>query len=107
MLGAPTCGDLAMVTIVELPVEPMTAAEFAPFGHLIASRPNGNLGTRPEQDYWRLPFNLEGRLELELVRYHAQPWEFSRLERHVNVTESRVAIGGHPAVIVAAPPTRD
>ena len=86
-------------------LEALSEEAFAPFGCLIAGAATGSLGDRPVQDYWRLPFDLDGRPEFEVVRYRQQPWEFDQLERHLHVTESRVALGGGAAVLAVAPPT--
>ena len=92
-----------MTRLIEIPLEGASAEAFRPFGQLIAKPEAPSLGDRPVQDYWRLPFDLDGRPELEIVRYRQQPWELDRLERHLHVTESRVALGGHSVVLVVAP----
>ena len=94
-----------MTKLIELALEIATEAAFRPFGVLI-QRPEGpSLGERDVQDYWRLPFDLDGRPELEIVRYWSQPWETDRLERHLHVTESRVALAGRRVILIVAPPT--
>ena len=95
-----------MTRLIDIPLERASAEAFLPFGQLIAKPEAPSLGDRPVQDYWRLPFDLDGRPELEIVRYRRQPWELDRLERHLHVTESRVALGGHSVILVVAPPAR-
>jgi ureidoglycolate hydrolase len=94
-----------MTRLFEITLESVSAEAFRPFGELLKRPDTPSLGERDVQDYWRLPFDLDGKPELEIVRYWAQPWELNRVERHLHVTESRVALGGRRVVLVVAPRT--
>lgn len=93
-----------MTTPYEIRAQPLTAVEFAPFGHLIAPRPDspdyrgasGTLG-------WHVPFE-SGRALLSLLRTPFAGLRFSKMERHLRVTQAFVPLGGSPAVVAVAPP---
>lgn len=95
----------AMPKLTNITLDALTEEAFRPFGHLVAKPAGPSLGERAVQDYWRLPFELDGKPELEIVRYWQQPWEFEALERHLHVTESRVALGQQAAILAVAPAT--
>ena len=96
-----------MSTPIEIPLELVSAHAFRPFGELIMRPDAPSLGESAVQDYWRLPFDLDGKPELEIVRYRQQPWELHQLERHLHVTECRVALAGRRVVLVVGPRTAD
>jgi ureidoglycolate hydrolase len=96
---------VAMRSVLQIATHALTPESFERYGRLISSSADAPICFRPEQEYWRLPFTSEGPLELELVRYHFQDPDFSVLERHLTVTESRVPLGGRSCVMVVAPPT--
>lgn len=92
--------DTAMRQIV-LPVSPLTAEAFAPYGLLLS--PSGARDTgREGYDIWIQPFATESRPRLQIVRYHARPFMVATIERHLHVTEARQPLGGPPAIIVVA-----
>lgn len=59
----------------------------------------------PAAHEWRTDFAIEGNPELFLVRFKFQPWKFHVMERHLNVTQSFLPLGGKPIIMVVAPPT--
>ena len=90
---------------IEIPVEPFTAAAFAPFGALVAQpgRAADFAGNRSHS--WGLPFEAVGATQLMFSRFYHQPMNFSVLERHFNVTQGFMPLHGTPLVMVVAPPT--
>ena len=90
---------------IEIPVEPFTAAAFAPFGALVAQpgRAADFAGNRSHS--WGLPFEAAGATQLMFSRFYHQPMNFSVLERHFNVTQGFMPLHGTPLVMVVAPPT--
>lgn len=89
---------------VVLPVLPLSAEAFAPYGRVLS--PSGARDTgRDGYDIWIQPFAADSRPRLQIVRYHARPFVVALIERHLHVTEARQPIGGPPAVIVVAKPS--
>ena len=98
-----------MARTLEIPLEPLTHAAFAPFGQLVGERPETPGWQRPLLDAWKNRFEIDGRTELRVMRYHFQGKApvFHLVERHVCVTESRIPMAGAQAVIVVGPLTAD
>lgn len=89
---------------VVLPVSPLTAEAFAPYGRVLS--PSGTRDTgREGYDIWIQPFAAESRPRLQIVRCHARPFVVALVERHRHVTEARQPLGGPPAIIVVAEPS--
>ena len=86
---------------IEIPLEPLTAESFAPFGKLIESLPHD---ARAESDIFHmveLPFSVDSTPDLRIAHYPVQDMCFSRFERHLTMTESRVALGQAVVLITA------
>ena len=95
-----------MAKVIEIPVEPLTGDEFAPFGEIIGPAPwRVPDWERPGLRMWRFDFESDAPTRLQVMRYMHQPMAFHHLERHVCVTEGRIPLGGVRAVMVVAPPT--
>ncbi|MCP5155809.1 MAG: ureidoglycolate lyase [Ectothiorhodospiraceae bacterium] len=90
-----------MHRVQSVPVEPMTAEAFAPFGtlYLMHERPAG------ERRTIRWPFECDGRTTVSTIWQPAGGREFTLLERHHDVTQAFVQIDGDPAVVCVAAPT--
>lgn len=93
------------ILTISIPVEPLTAAAFAPFGTVLAKpdRPADFEGNRSHS--WDLPFATEGTAKISYSRFYRQAMKFALLERHFNVTQGFVPLDGAPFVMVVAPPT--
>ena len=90
---------------IEIAMQPLSPAAFAPFGQVI-----GEGGARPVYEAeglrsWRLAFDVAGRTDLLVIHYDHRPLAVSKLERHFDVTQSFIALGGAESVMVVAPPT--
>ena len=94
-----------MGTIVEVRMERLTAEAFAPYGRLIAAGEARADYARPLLDVWHLDWRADAPARIQIMRYHAQPMTFRRLERHVRVTEGRIPLAGARAVLAVAGPT--
>ena len=96
-----------MTDPIEIPLRPLTAEGFAPFGQIVGGVPGTPPAfAAPQLESWRLDFDVDGPVELMLIRYaHRRPFEFTALERHLNVTQTFVPLGGAPSIMVVAPPT--
>ncbi len=84
------------------PLEPLTTDSFAPFGRLIESLPHN---PHVDQDTFHmvgLPFDVDSTPDLRIAHYPVQDMCFSKFERHLTMTESRVALGQAVVLIVAA-----
>ena len=91
-----------MATIVEVRMETLTAEAFAPYGQLIAAGEGRADYARPLLDVWHLDYRADAPARIQIMRYHAQPMTFCRLERHVRVTEGRIPLAGARAVLAVA-----
>lgn len=85
---------------IRLPLLNLTAESFRPYGHIISGGPGMPDFSRPGLDNWRLPFSSGAPLRLQLMRYHRQQIRFSKLERHLYVTEARCPIGSVATVLI-------
>ena len=95
-----------MSEVIEIRLEPLTAEAFAPFGQLIRARSDEPPVFEAQQlRSWRQDFEVEGPTELMYIHYIHQPIEFSTFERHFQVTQTFVALGGAASVMVVAPPS--
>ncbi|MEM7021916.1 MAG: ureidoglycolate lyase [Pseudomonadota bacterium] len=94
-----------MSELVELPLEPLESAAFAPFGQLICAREDPPVFSAPHLRSWRQDFEVAGATEVMFIHYKPGPMAFSALERHFDVTQTFVALGGAASVMVVAPPT--
>lgn len=87
--------------VLDIPIEPLDAETFAPYGMLLA--PAGPpFYARTGLDLWRFPFASDAPARLQIMRYHHQPMAFSRLERHLAVTEARFPLHGAAAILIVA-----
>lgn len=91
--------------VTQLRAEPLSEEAFAPFGALLAVR-----GGEPDfrgaaSDGWIAGFSVRGRPQVMVLRTRYGPLSFSRLERHLGVTQAFVPLGGSPAVLAVAPPS--
>lgn len=85
---------------VDLPVAPITAEAFAPYGTLL----------KPEED--GKPFGSdEAQLVLDrgtprfyVMRLHRREKVFNRITRHLAVTQCLASVGGKPWLLAVAPP---
>ena len=93
-----------MPTILDIPLAPLDAQAFAPFGEIVGGRDSAPVFSGPHIQSWRLAFEAEGAVELMVASYIHQPMEFTTLESHLNVTQGFFPLGDHPSVMVVAPP---
>jgi ureidoglycolate hydrolase len=96
-----------MSEVIEIRVEPLSPEAFAPFGQLICARSDEPPVFEAPQHLrsWRQEFEVEGPTELMYIHYLHRPIQFSTLERHFQVTQTFVALGGAASVMVVAPPS--
>lgn len=90
---------------VELDLQRLTPEAFLPFGEVIAGRDDPPVFEGVGLRAWRLGFEVDGAAELMVVHYDHEPFELARLERHLGVSQSFVALGGVPSVMVVAAPS--
>ncbi len=56
---------------------------------------------------WRMGFAVDGDIELMFAHYVHRDIRWTLMERHFNVTQSFMALGGVSSVMVVADPTGD
>ena len=84
-----------MPTTIEIPVEPLTAAAFAPFGQLIGAHDGAPLFSAPGVKTWGVDFEIDGTLEIHYARFdYKDGMTFAMMERHFNVTQCFLPLGG-------------
>jgi ureidoglycolate lyase len=89
-----------------LPVEPLTAEAFAPFGAILPD-PGPAAFTSGTLQTWRFPFEVDDAVLVTLCRFRREPMRFSRLERHLAVTQAFLPLAGRRSVMVVAPATAE
>jgi ureidoglycolate hydrolase len=82
-----------MAHTVDIPLQPLSAEAFAPFGQILGNFAAPPVFEVPHLRSWRLDFELDGAAELMVARYLHQPFEFTAIERHFNVTQSLIPLG--------------
>lgn len=96
-----------MPSVHDLRIEPLTEQAFAPFGQIISLKDRmPDFRTASGTEGWQVDFR-SGRPLLMVLRTPYQPWRFSKLERHFELTQTFLPLGGSPAAVVVAPPSSD
>jgi len=99
--------DQAMRTVHELPIEPLTDEAFAPFGQIISTKDRApDFRTESGTEGWAVDFR-SGRPLVMVLRTQYQGLRFSKLERHFELTQTFLPLGGAPAAVAVAPPSSD
>ena len=93
-----------MAKCTQVEIEPLLAESFAPYGQVIAQGAEPTF-SGPHVSAWRMNFGADGPVDVMLNRFVHLPMEFSEMERHFNVTQSFIPLGGSPSVMVVAPPS--
>ncbi|MGE0724598.1 MAG: ureidoglycolate lyase [Alphaproteobacteria bacterium] len=96
-----------MARVIELAVEPLTEEAFRPFGAIVgaAEAPAPfRLGT---METWKTPFEATGAVEMTVCRYHREAIEWSRMERHLAVTQAFLPLAGVATLMAVAPPSAE
>lgn len=94
-----------MPRTVEITIEPLEPKAFEPFGQIIGLQAGAPAFAGGHVTGWRLDFGSDGPVDLMFSRFAYLPMEFSEVERHFNVTQSFVPLGGAAYVMVVAPRT--
>lgn len=79
---------------------PLTAEAFEPYGWVLQGGSGPGDFSRANLDLWCLPFHSDAPPRLQIMRYHHQAMVFSKLERHLAVTEARYPMNAGKAVLV-------
>jgi ureidoglycolate lyase len=96
-----------MATVQEIEVEALTEEAFAPFGQIVSTKGRApDFRTESGTEGWAVDFR-SGRPLLMVLRTHYQGLSFSKLERHFELTQTFLPLGGSPAVVAVAPPSPD
>lgn len=85
----------------DLPLTPISAAAFAPFGTLIEITEDG-VPFAPDTDA-ALVLN-RGTPRFYVMNLHGKPLQFRHITRHLEVTQCLASVGGAPWFIAVAPP---
>lgn len=94
-----------MSGVIDIELEDLTAAAFAPFGEVIGLAEGPPVFSGPHIKSWRQNFACDGPVEVMTARYAHQPMTLSLLERHFNVTQAFIPMTADPWVMVVAGPT--
>lgn len=96
-----------MPTIREVTIEPLSEEAFAPFGQIISAKERPpDFQTESGTEGWAVDFR-SGRPLVMLLRTPYRGLQFWKLERHFNLTQTFLPLGGSPAVVAVAPPSSD
>jgi ureidoglycolate lyase len=96
---------MAQGTVTRIAVEPLTEEAFHPFGQVLGERSSapdfrGEKGTLGWSIDWR-----GGRAKISYLLTPYQGLGFTKLERHLELTQAFIPMGGAPAVVAVAAPT--
>ena len=94
-----------MPRIVDVKVEPLTSEGFRPFGEIVGARDRPAELRFPDMQTWKAPFEVDGAMEMTVCRYLRQPIAWSRMERHLAVTQAFLPLAGVESLMMVAPPT--
>lgn len=86
---------------LRLPIEPMTAEAFAPYGEVMEARERPADGRR----FFPIDFWIDGRTTVDVIWQPIEGRKFSLLERHFAVTQAFIPLEGAPSVVAVARPT--
>jgi ureidoglycolate lyase len=96
-----------MATVHEVKIEALTDEAFAPFGQIISARDRApDFETASGTRGWAVDFQ-SGTPLLMLLHTPHRGLSFTKLERHFNLTQTFLPMGGSPAVLAVAPPSGD
>jgi len=89
---------------VDVSVEDLNAEAFSPFGTFFSSGwPSEAFAGKPNRMI-DLGFSVDGTPSLYLIRYLAAEMVLTEFERHLAMTEARIALGAPASVLVVAAP---
>jgi ureidoglycolate hydrolase len=96
-----------MSMIHEVPIEPLSDQTFASFGQIVSAKDReADFQTESGTKGWAVDFQ-SGRPLVMLLQTPYQKLQVSKLECHFAVTQTFLPLGGSPAVLAVAPPSRD
>ena len=90
---------------IEIRLEALNEAAFHPYGEIVGEGAAPPVFEGIKLKSWRLDYGVDGATELMFARYGFQAWQFTRLERHFNVTQCFLPLGGRASIMVVAAPT--
>ncbi len=90
---------------IDVRLEALGEAAFQPFGEIVGKGAATPVFEGIKLKSWRMDYGVDGATELMFSRYGFQPWQFTRLERHFNVTQCFLPLGGAASIMVVAAPT--
>ena len=90
---------------IEIRLEALGERAFHPFGEIVGKGAAPPVFEGIKLKSWRVDYAVDGATELMFARYGFQTWQFSRLERHFNVTQCFLPLGGRASIMVVAAPT--
>ena len=93
--------NAASLKTIEVPLEPLTKETFAPYGKVIGPSPFDGASNDDTFHMINLEFAVEKTPELRIAHYPVKEMRLSTFERHLTMTESRVALGRAVVVVVA------
>src|SRR5262245_3399489 len=94
-----------MQTVHEVRIEALTEEAFAPFGQIVSAKERApDFRTESGTEGWAVDFR-SGRPLLMVLRTAYQGLRFSKLERHFQLTQTFLPLGGSPAVVAVARPS--
>src|SRR6218665_108766 len=99
-MSDPTSPTVADTEVIDLPVDPISAAAFAPYGTLIEATEDG----KPFGDDDAQLVLDRGTPRFYVMALHWRPLGFRQITRHLSVTQCLASVGGRPWIIAVAPP---
>ena len=94
-----------MTTTIDIKLKPLSAQAFRPFGEIIGVSDAPAVAMGSSLEMWPMNFDVVGDTELMFGRYGYKPMRLDKLERHFNITQSFLPLGGGASVMVVSAPT--
>ena len=93
-----------MDRVVKVKVELLTEEAFRPFGEVLGPRARPADFQGLNSVGWKTGFDSSGPPVIMVLSSRYAGLRFSKLERHLNVTQTFIPLGRVPAVVAVAPP---
>jgi ureidoglycolate lyase len=96
-----------MTRIVTIPVREMTPETFAPYGELLAAREGDPDFQGLQSVGWQARYQVTGGTLVYTLRSFDKGLRFTMFERHFDVSQTFIPLGGTRGLVAVAPPTGD
>jgi ureidoglycolate hydrolase len=94
------------IRTIDVELQAVSELNFAAYGEILYGKSSVPAFTGKNMQSWRIQFSIDGKPELMLNRFYFQPFDFSKMERHLHVTQTFIPLGNVPMIMVVSAPTK-